>query len=165
MTDQPTLKVFFCDDAAKPVSAACDLSGALAAVAAAGGAASAGKGAQPDMTGAFSSALEEVFQVKIADILLASWGKMATLQEALKSTRADTDSVVFVPMVDHKLTSSHTPYVDVLYGGKKMAQVAFDIALALQLKGIELEVRHGRLHGLRAGACQGEGTFSFAGKR
>lgn len=40
----------------------------------------------------------------------------------------------------------------------------FEITLTLELKGVQLKIRQGRLHGLTAGAAQGEGVFSFAGR-
>ena len=120
--------------------------------------------ADKGLAGAFNTALEQVMAVQIGDILLNSWSKVGVLNEALQSTRADPASVVIVPLLDHKVTSSHAPCIDLLCAGKELAKLAFDLSVVLQLKGVELEVRKGAISAVTAGKAVGEGKLVLAGK-
>lgn len=163
MTDAPlTLKTFFCEDPAAPVADGCELDLARKAVEEA--CAALPGPAREGAVKALAGALDEVFHVGLGEVLEASWGKLAGLQDALAATRADPAKVARVPLLDHKVTSKHAPYIDLMLGGRQLTRLTFDIVLTLALRGVQLDVRQGGLHGLTAGECQGEGTFSLGGQ-
>jgi len=159
---EATLKTFFCDDAAEAIYGSCEAVAARKAVDAA--IKSIPRAAQPGLAKSVEAALDEVFHVPLAGILAGSWKKIATLQEALKKTRADPNSAVFVPLLEHKVTSKHRPRIDLMMGPKQLGQLVFDIALTLELKGVELEIRNGLIAGLKGGECKGQGVFSYDGQ-
>lgn len=111
---------------------------------------------------ALATAIDAVFQAPLASGLEASWKKAAVLADALETTRTDPAKVVVVPLMDHKVTSKHQPHVDVVYGGKSLHRLVFDIELFLALKGVQLQVRDGRIAGLTSGEWVGQGVFSLA---
>jgi hypothetical protein len=160
---EPThsLKTIFCVDVTKPVGAEPEFSKVLAGLKAA---ATVPAASQEGLASAFNTALEQVMAVQIGDILLNSWSRLGALNEALQSTRVDPDSTVIVPLLDHKVTSSHAPCIDLLCAGKELAKLAFDISLVLQLKSVELEVRKGAISAVTAGKAVGEGKLVLAGK-
>ena len=47
---------------------------------------------------------------------------------------------------------------------QSLCRLVFDIALSLELQGVQLDIRQGRIHALKSGACLGEGVFAFAGQ-
>lgn len=163
MTDSPaTLKLFFCEDIALPIASSCDLQIAHQAVAIASKKVPAPL--RGGLTTALAAVLDEVFEVPLATVLDTSWKKAVALQDGLEATRADPDKVVVVPLMDHKVTSRHKPHVDVVYGGKSLHRLVFDLDLILDLKGVQLQLRNGRICGLTSGHCAGQGVFSLAGK-
>lgn len=160
---EPThsLKTIFCVDVAKPVGAEPEFSKLLAGLKSAAAVPAA---SEEGLTGAFNTALEQVMAVQLGDILLNSWNRIGALNEAFKSTRADPSSVVIVPLLDHKVSSSHAPCIDLLCAGKELAKLAFDVSVVLQLKGVELEVRKGAISAVTAGKAVGEGKLVLGGK-
>ncbi|RYF93937.1 MAG: hypothetical protein EON95_07150 [Caulobacteraceae bacterium] len=156
-----SLKSIFCLDLAQPVGSQPEFSKVLAGMKAAAAVPAA---SDEGLTRAFNTALEQVMAIQIGDILLASWSRLAALNDAFKSTRADPASVVILPLLDHKVSSSHAPCIDLLCAGKELAKLMFDISVVLQLKGVELEVRHGAINSVTAGKAVGEGKLVLAGK-
>ncbi len=156
-----SLKSIFCVDVAQPVGSQPEFSKVLAGLKAA---AAVPAVSQEGLTGAFNTALEQVMAVQIGEILLASWSKLGALNEAMKSTGADPTSVVILPLLDHKVSSTHAPCIDLLCAGKELAKLAFDISVVLQLKGVELEVRRGAITAVTAGKAVAEGKLVLAGK-
>lgn len=72
--------------------------------------------------------------------------------------------MALVPLLDHKVTSTHKPHIDLMYGAKCLARITLDISLNLALNGVILEVHQGRIAGLKAGSCLGDGVLAFADK-
>lgn len=157
-----TLKHFFCDDAASPIYGRCETQAAEKVVVA------AMKGVPRPLQGSLrnsvQNALDEVFNVPLADVLGGSWKKLTGVQDAIDATRKDAGKVVFAPLLEHKISSKHQPHIDLVLSGKSIGKLVLDIVLALELKSVELEVRDGRIAGLRSGECGGNGVFSFEGQ-
>jgi hypothetical protein len=162
MNTPVTLKAFFCDDEGKPVADCLD-AGSL--IAAANEAASGlPRAALPGLAKAMDGALEGLFTPRLDDILARSWGKLQAVSDALKATATDPAALAVVPLLDHAITSKHTPKIDLVVAEQALCTLAFDITLGLQLKGVLLQVKGGRIAGLTAGACEGQGTLALAGK-
>lgn len=163
MSDQPlTLKAFFCDDPAALVADGCEMGLARAAVEEA--CANLPGPARDGVIKALAGSLDEMFGVGLGSVLESSWGKLTSLQDSFASTRLDPSKVVRVPLLDHKVTTRHQPHIDLMLGGKPLTRLTFDIALTLDLRGVQLDVRNGGIHGLTAGEAQGEGTFALGGQ-
>ncbi|MDQ0464965.1 hypothetical protein QO010_002749 [Caulobacter ginsengisoli] len=156
-----TLKTFFCPDPAAPLAGQAGFEAVFEQASQVSG---LPKAAAPGLASAFATALEDVFALPLGPLLEAAWGKLAALEDARTSTLADPSLSALAPLLDHKITSTHRPHVDLRYGGKTLGKVELVLDLALQLKGIELEFRRGRVSALRGGTCQGSGTLSLGGK-
>lgn len=156
-----SLKAFFTEDESRPIAdllsddAPADLLKSVAGLPPA---------LLPGAAKAVSGALDGLFDISLGSVLQASWQSIAAVKDALKTTRDDAEAKVLVPLLDHKITSSHKPHIDLVVGGKSLGGLVFEIALTLQLKGVQLEVAKGRFAGLGAGAVLGQGVFSFAGQ-
>lgn len=155
------LKAFFSDDETAPIAdgigpgAVADILKSVSAIPSA---------ALPGVIKALEGALDGLFDIKLGDVLQSSWQTLGAVRDAIETTRGDAEARIFVPLLDHKITSSHKPHIDLVIGGQSLAGLAFEIALILELKGVQLEVAQGRLHGLHAGAASGQGVLSFAGR-
>lgn len=157
MTDL-TLRTFFCDDPSSPIYASCEADAAKKAVDAAVGAVPLA--ARTAMTDCVRGAIDDVFQISLADVLGGAWKKLDAVRDGLALTRLDASKVVLVPLLEHKVTSKHEPHIDLMMGAKSIGRLEFGIALTLNLKGVELDLREGRIAGLKAGYCKGQGVFS-----
>jgi hypothetical protein len=154
-----TLKTFFCDDPSSPIYGRCEADVARKALDAAVGAVP--PAARTAMTDCVQGAIDEVFQIGLADVLGGAWKKLDAVRDGLALTRLDAGKVVLVPLLEHKITSKHEPHIDLMLGPKSVGRLAFEIALTLSLKGVELDLREGRIAGLKAGYCKGQGVFSI----
>ncbi|MBP7704306.1 MAG: hypothetical protein KA105_03340 [Caulobacter sp.] len=157
-----TLKTFFCDDAGSPIYASCEAAAAEVAVEAA--LKSVPKPVRARLAESVRAALDEVFHVRLDEVLSGSWKKLTGVQDALDATRLEPGKVVLLPLLEHKISSRHQPHIEVKLGPKAVSRLVFDLVLALDLKSVELEVREGRIAGLRSGQCGGNGVFSFEGQ-
>ena len=151
---QITLRSFFPDgqtkDVFKPV------------IAAAGEAAKdhlpkAGKSAFIAVMG---SALDQMLSLPLAGVLASPWTTIAEVSVALQETKHDPESTALVSLFNHGLTSAHRPKIDLVYGGKALWAMEMGLDLTMDLIGIALEVKGGKLHGVKAGHCQGIGLFT-----
>jgi hypothetical protein len=121
----------------------------------------------PALTGleaAVRSAVETALHIDLQDVLTGSWGKVTAVASALRSTRDDLKATALTPLLDHAITSRHNPHIDVTHAGQTLCQLTFEIAVALQLKGVILEISKGRISGARGGHAVAEGTISFLGQ-
>ena len=163
MTGTPlTLKSLLFADATKPAAYGIDLSPVMAVVAVATSALPS-----PVVAGiasAIKPALDVILEVGLGDVLQVSWRKLSALKNAIETTLKEQGRVELVPLLDHKITSVHQPHIDLNYGQQSLGQIKFDITLSLLLKGVLLEIREGRIDGLKAGICGGDGILAFAGK-
>src|SRR3569623_1134713 len=100
-----TLKTFFCPDPAAPLAG-------QAGFAAASQVKGLPKAAMPGLASALATALEDIFAVPLGPLLDAGWKKVAALEDARKSTLADPAAKALVPLLDHKITSTHRPHDD-----------------------------------------------------
>jgi len=155
------LKALFCDDPLRPLAETVDLAPCLEAVDKAGGAA---KAALPGLRKAFQESIDDVMAVELGEVLDASWKKVAAVRDAIKATRDKPGTTAVVPLLDHRITSTHEPAVELFLGEQRLCELTFKIALSLQLKGVSLAIADGRIEGVRSGACQGDGEFSMGGR-
>lgn len=110
---------------------------------------------------AIESALDQAFDVSLADILIASWEQADALTSALTSGAAD--EVVVLPLLDHTVASTHSPTIDLFCGAKRLAELPLEIELNLKLAGVALELKGGKVVGVRSGDISGHGACTVGG--
>jgi hypothetical protein len=108
---------------------------------------------------AIDEALNAAFNVQIGELLERSWSQVNELREAL----ADREREAVIPLMEHVIATTHTPSVELFFGRKRLAQVPLQIELNLVLHGVALELKRGRIAGLSAGECAGQGAVTLGG--
>jgi hypothetical protein len=112
---------------------------------------------------ALDGALASAFEVPLGDLLHRSWGQLGEIREAIDAGRRDKEHVAVIPLLEHAIATTHTPTLDLLYGGKRLARVPVQIELNLLLNGVAIELKGGKFTGLRSGHCAGQGAVTIAG--
>jgi hypothetical protein len=112
---------------------------------------------------ALDGALASAFDLSIGDLLHRSWRQVGEIREALEAGRRDREHVAVIPLLEHAIATTHTPTLDLLYGGKRLARVPVAIELNLLLNGVAIELKGGRFTGLRSGHCASQGAVLIAG--
>lgn len=134
-----------------------DLSGVTAAISA-----TTGQDGGP-IADAVTSGLNQVMTMELGNVLGKAWAGSAQVKAALTATKDKADAVAFVPLAPHRITTTHKPRVELMMAGMKIAPLPFDVVLAMDLKGVELEIRGGHIVSARAGILVGEGAIHFSG--
>lgn len=117
--------------------------------------------ALPAFQSAMGGALDRVMALPLAGIVASPWTTIIEVAAALKATAGHPDATELVNLVDHGLTSAHRPKVDLIWGGKTVSRVEVGLDLVLDLIGVALEIRGGRIVGVKAGHCQGVGLMTL----
>ena len=111
-----------------------------------------------------SDAMGTALDVSLSDILSRAWSTLETLQEYLDTDRHPPDEISMVPLATHTIHSSHEPSLELLSGEQIIAQLTFNVEVQLELEGIALKIRDGRIMGVASGAFQSTGSIQFEGQ-
>ena len=119
---------------------------------------------QDQMVGMMISKLGEILgEVDVVgDILGSAWGKAPEIMEYL-SPDCPPDETYMVPLIEHEITSEHSPAVEPKFKQQSLGEFIFDIALSLMVEGAILEIRAGRIRKIHIGSCTGGGGMGHQG--
>jgi hypothetical protein len=97
------------------------------------------------------SVIERVLDEAVIDVLAAGWRKWEVLAAAGQRSLESPGQTEIVELVDHRITSTHHPAVDVTVDGVKVAEITLQIEIVIQLHALTAVVTQGRLVALRSG--------------
>lgn len=103
--------------------------------------------------------LKTLLDVDLGQIILSSWERYRLLSKYGDREAYPPEETILVPMIEHKIQSTHRPSVEILINEAPVGRLDFDIRLTLKLEGVVLKVRDGRVREIRAGSCRGSGTL------
>lgn len=106
-----------------------------------------------------SAKIGEVLDVGFDEVLVSAWKKVQGLQEYADPEKHPPEETLLVPLAKHSIQSAHRPHVDLKIKNVLIGSVQLEVQLALKLEGVVLRVQAGRIHDLRAGACQASGSL------
>src|SRR5262245_21250640 len=106
------------------------------------------------------SVMRRVLGVAVVDLLAAGWKKSEPLAAAARRSVQTPGSTEIVELLDHRITSTHRPGVDVTVDGVTVAEIRLDIEIVIELHGLTAVVTEGRLSALRTG--RGEATLDVS---
>jgi hypothetical protein len=98
-----------------------------------------------------AEALSDQLDLDVGGLLLAGWLKHRELVHAGQETRDKPETQRHVVLVEHEVTASYRPSVEVLVNGTPTAALNFELNVALRLRGVVAVVERGRLTALRHG--------------
>ena len=112
--------------------------------------------------GSLSSTVHEevqgVLDVSIAGILVRAWSKH---EEVKKQLAADGTSLV--PLLEHTIESSHSPYIQVTRSNLPLFRINLSIKLEVAIEGLILKIRDHKVQEIAAGKFTASGTLSLEG--
>lgn len=113
------------------------------------------------VAGEIGDALVEALDVGFVDVFTGAWIKLKELQ-AYRDRKAHPPSeVAMVPLARHSIRSTHRPAVEILLGEQRIFELAFDVALELQLDGFVLKIQDGRILEIASGRFKGKGSLKY----
>jgi hypothetical protein len=102
-------------------------------------------------------------QLHLVDILVGAWNKSRQLNKFLDPEKYPPDEEVFVPLLEHTITSTQRPSIEVLLGERLIGKVKFEINLNLTLQGVVLKIQGGKIREIRSASVKGKGKIQIEG--
>jgi hypothetical protein len=104
-----------------------------------------------------------LLDIRLLDVMCWAWEKGRELEAYRDTERYPPDKTFSVPLVEHKITSTHTPHVDILMNHKKVGCINFAVNIEIAIKAMTLEIRNARIKKIHAGDCKAKGRFLCEG--
>jgi hypothetical protein len=123
----------------------------------------AGRRSLPVTANELAGPIGQLLDFSLLDIMVRAWNENNLFEKYLDPDKYDPREPVFISLRKHKISSSHSPHVDVILNGQKLGQIDFSIDVSLTLEGIILELRGGQLREIRFGNMKGRGTLKCEG--
>jgi hypothetical protein len=112
---------------------------------------------------AVAKVLESAMNTPIADLVAQTCSKYLALLKYRNKAEYPPEQVFEVTLVEHAVKSTHEPTVAVLWNGETIAEVPFEVELALRIDGARLRIQDGSIWGISTGKCHCDGTISCSG--
>jgi hypothetical protein len=106
-----------------------------------------------------------LLDLDLGDLVIGGWCKYADLTAAAKRSIAAPGSSEIVDLATHRITSTHSPHVEVFVNDTRVATVRFDLSITFTVKGVVATVRDGHLTTLQTGVCDVTGTLAAEGRQ
>jgi hypothetical protein len=103
----------------------------------------------------------ELLDIKIPDVLITAWKKVADIQAVLEKSKKTPDETVYLELAQHTINSEHKPSIDVKIKGATVKKIELIIQLGFNLKGFLLKVQNGAVTEMQTGQCEAKGTIKY----
>ncbi len=104
-----------------------------------------------------------LLDIRILDVMHWAWKKGRELEDYRDTERYPPDKTFSVPLAEHKITSTHTPHVDIRINDKKVGSIHFAVNIEIAIKAMTLEIRNARIKKIHSGDCKAKGSFFCEG--
>jgi hypothetical protein len=104
-----------------------------------------------------------LLDIRLLDVMRWAWKKGFELEAYRDTERYPPDKTFSVPLVEHKITSTHSPHVDIQMNGEKVGSINFSVTIEIAIKAMTLEIRNARIKKIHAGDCTAKGRFVCEG--
>ena len=116
--------------------------------------ASLGAGTRSLLDREVAAVVSGLLDIGLDDVLLTGWQKVQALRDAGERSLATSPSgEELVELAQHSVSSTHSPHVDLLVNGKRIATIEATIVVSLDIDALVAVVAGGRLIALRSGSC------------
>ena len=95
----------------------------------------------------------------VGKVLTPAWSRLEALQEYRDPELHPPQESSLVPLVEHTVTSSHRPHIELLAGKTEIGRLDLEVELELEVEGAHLRIQGGRILAVRAGAATGSGKL------
>jgi hypothetical protein len=103
----------------------------------------------------------ELFDIEVPALLLSWWKKAEDLQKVLEESAKAPETVRYLELAEHSISSEHHPYLEVKIKNTCVKKIEFSILLLFKLKGFVLKIQNGRITQMQTGKCEVEGTVQY----
>src|SRR5262245_10366024 len=108
---------------------------------------------------AYSGALD----VNLMDIFLPAWAKVSAIAQFANANTYPPGERHFVPLREHRVTSTHEPRVEVLIDGVEVFSVALAVKVLFDFEAAALEIADGHICAVKSADCRALGSIACQG--
>lgn len=109
-------------------------------------------------------AKDRLLDISLMEVMVGAWTKMTALQEYATDEKMLSKKTHKFVLSQHKISSKHSPTIELFVYDKKVAEVKVDIALTLLMAKTTLRIKQGRILALKISGCQAIGQMSCYGQ-
>ena len=107
--------------------------------------------------------LGDLLDIDMSRILIGAWRKRQEIVQYRDTTRYAQGEVHVVPLLEHTVTSTHSPAVQPIINNVPLPKISFDVVLKLAIKSMMLKISGAKITELLLGSCTGSGSIEYAG--
>jgi hypothetical protein len=115
------------------------------------------------MAGALAQQLPGLLNIGLADVFVGAWNKSVAVRQQIDKSAKAPGKDQFLQLAEHKITSTHKPYVALMKGGRELARVPFEVSVEIVMQGAMLRILDGAIQEIQTGRVKGKGTVKCAG--
>ena len=104
-----------------------------------------------------------LLDIRLLDVMRWAWKKGRELEACRDTEKYPPEKTFRVPLVEHKITSTHKPHVEIRINEKTVGSVHFAVNIEIAIKAVILEIRNARIKKIHAGECKAKGSFLCEG--
>ncbi len=112
-----------------------------------------------------ATATDRLLDISLIDIMIGAWTKMLAIQEFATGEKLQSNKTHKFVLTEHKITSKHSPKIELFVYDNKIAEVTIDITLTLIVAKTNLKIKQGRILEVRISGCQAMGKLSCHGQK
>jgi hypothetical protein len=116
-----------------------------------------------DVSGKIIKKSSELLDIRLKDILESAWVKYSQVEQCIEQAKENPEETYLVPLLNHMVVSDHHPQIEIRIDEVLFGKVNFEILLKLELKGIILKIKRGKIDGVKVGSCQCKGSLACEG--
>jgi hypothetical protein len=115
------------------------------------------------MPSALARQLAGLLDIGLGDILVGAWNSAHGLRQQIEKSAKTPGKELFLQLAEHKITSTHKPYIGLLKDGREIARLPFAVSLELVLQGAVVRILDGAIQEIQTGKIKGKGTVKCGG--
>jgi hypothetical protein len=101
----------------------------------------------------------ELLNVDLMGLVTGAWEKYRVLSELAEESRSQKETEFF-PLADHTIHAETHPYLEVRIGSST-STIILDVSADLELRGLILKIKNGRITSIESGSCEGRGEVKY----
>ncbi|HEX6332382.1 MAG TPA: hypothetical protein VF129_14010, partial [Actinomycetota bacterium] len=100
---------------------------------------------------------------RLVDVIVMGWKGWDRLVDKARGTLEAPTASDVVELLDHEVTSTHRPRIEVEFGGEKIAEIAVDLDATILLHAVTAVLARGRLVAIRSGRAEVSAELAVQG--
>ena len=103
--------------------------------------------------------LVDLLDIEVVKIIVNSWIDNDFFQQINQIKDAEPNETIIIPLAQHTITSTHNPYLEIIYNGKVVHTINFEVNVDFHFKAVNLSFQDKKLKEISSGECNINGEF------